>query len=369
MSAEYIIKIGSFNLYKFSQKNIHKEDGKKINKIAEIINDGKYDIMALQEVFDEPSVIALVNELNKVSSARRKWTHSFEMPAKRFYGEALFSSDEEKELAGEGYAFIWDTNKLDKYTTISGKGQRRVFEPRIINQYTKEIVTGNAEDIRQDLIRRPYYGRFAPKDSNGYSKLFEIRLINTHIIFGKDVESQKFIDIGAYEIRRNEFKMLAKYVLPKIGDRVYGCDPNDLMGMKNLPAAYTILCGDYNLELRGGLHEKTGPFIDVVLPPEIMTFQEDLSSVKKGVDSTKKGFEESYLSKNYDHFTFDVNKTDPILYKTENNKIERQDAVKTFYPGKKDPNLPDIETYKKEVSDHLPIGITIRYSGRRETDD
>ena len=57
------IVIGSFNLYKFRAYESNEESRKDVGRIAEIIRDAQFDIIALQEVFNEEAVRNVVRAL------------------------------------------------------------------------------------------------------------------------------------------------------------------------------------------------------------------------------------------------------------------------------------------------------------------
>ena len=58
-------------------------------------------------------------------------------------------------------------------------------------------------------------------------------------------------------------------------------------------------------------------------------------------------------SKNFDHFTYDEKRFSGIEH-----QINRVDAVRNYYGG-------DVERYRQEISDHVPIVIDIEVNSRR----
>ena len=56
-------KIGSFNMYKFQAYLSDEEHKKEINKIAQIIEDEQFSVMALQEIFSKQAMEMLLKRL------------------------------------------------------------------------------------------------------------------------------------------------------------------------------------------------------------------------------------------------------------------------------------------------------------------
>ena len=83
-------KIGSFNMFKFSFQS-NNEIRKDMNILSRIIQDNKFDIIALQEVFSPNALDTLLGYLG-----RYEWDGVWDSPRS-------FSS-----IAAEGYGFIWN---------------------------------------------------------------------------------------------------------------------------------------------------------------------------------------------------------------------------------------------------------------------
>ena len=195
-------KIGSFNM-----RNLSYRSNRDFDKIAQIIDEEDFDIVAMQEVLNEN----VFNQLLKcLHPGKKQWAY-------RWFQPKLKNNYDTEDKRGEGYAYLWNTKRIDLVKTSLADGTVRESQPVIWSQYSKK--NGGR------LEREPYYARFSPAGKPGGS-FFEIRLINTHIIYG----DTKFE-------RLEEFHKLVENVYVNIANRRYG---------NNMPA-YTILLGDYNL--------------------------------------------------------------------------------------------------------------------------
>lgn len=221
-------KLGSFNMYKFQAYRSDDKIKKDLDKIAEIIYTEKFDIIAMQEIFDEKPMNMILQRLG-VS----KWKGAWAKPNSR------------SSQAAEGYAFMWNTDRIMLAESVTASG-KRTYYPRIYQQYKVDKKNG-----QKDLVREPFYGRFKPKYEN-----YEIRIINTHIMFsngGKDEYEDETLQLSDVAMRRNEFEILVKNILTKESTWRYG---NNL-------TAYTILMGDYNLNLKRDWTK--GPYLEEVV--------------------------------------------------------------------------------------------------------
>lgn len=326
-------KIGSFNMYKFSFR-ADKEISKDIATIAEIINSEGFDIVALQEVLSPNTLTLLKNKLGS------KWRYRWEQPK---IGVGYSGSEQE----AEGYAFLWNSETMelswtDKMVSEGGVSrlEKHVAEPHIYNQYRIDRRRGEEE-----LARNPYYGRFKPV--HGFC---EIRLINTHFYFGDNTALNK-------SKRKREFDILTKVIYHNISDRRYG---------NNLPA-YTIILGDYNLNLNRPWTK--GPYLqenvildDAGIRKHIITVQDQLTTLKavKKDESTapsEAGFtlQEDAASmqpnrgyaNNYDHFTYDADR-----FSGTRVKARRIDTVRKYEDD-------DFDKHRKEISDHVPVVLSL----------
>ena len=313
------IVIGSFNLYKYRAFESSEESRKDVGRIAEIIRDAQFDIVALQEVFNEGAVSNIVHALGP------KWEYRWDSPPSR------------TKIAAEGYAFIWNKDRFDLPVYDGGRK-----EPRIFNQYHLDRALG-----QKPLIRNPYYGRFVP---TFLDMPFELRLINAHILFSSsssDYDENLKSEPSALAMRRNEFKVLASALYPKVSDRIYG----------NNYVAYTILLGDYNLNLRRSAAE--GSYLSSRIEPEtimvydgrnvkeIVTVQEDLTTFKQPPKDQK---QTDYTSatcwaNNYDHFTYDGIRFDGVSM--------------TAYRVNSLCYCTDYKEHRRTISDHAPVKLVI----------
>lgn len=297
-------------MFKYQVYRSDDEIKKDLDKIANIILSESFDIVALQEIFSE---LAMKNLLSRLGS---NWRGCWDRPNSKI------------AQAAEGYAFIWNTKriKLAESQTISGK---RTYYPRIYNQYRIDY-----KKNQKELVRNPYFARFNPINT-----FFEIRLINIHIMFSGNKDDNT-ISLSDSAMRKNEFDILVKSIYGKEADKRYG---------NNMPA-YTIILGDYNLNLK---REWTkGPYVDEIIEitegqdvKRVRTIQDQLTTLKQ--TSNNLGEQVRGYANNYDHFSYDENRFADVTVKSQ--KI---DSVRKYCND-------DFECHRKEVSDHVPISLNL----------
>lgn len=307
-------RIGSFNCLSFGLGA-----SKDVDKFAQIIKDERFDIVALQEIKGNT---ALQKRILSHPYLRSDWTG----------------------MADNGcvndYAFIWNRNRV-QLVQYESNGITQVYKPRIYKQYRIDRSLG-----QKDLVREPYYARFVPV--GGGAQFIEIRLINCHIRYskGKTNSSADEQSEGAIKMRKNEFDVLSRTLYPKIADKRYG---------NNRPA-YTILLGDYNLNIRG-----TGagaPYLveSFIIPDSrdisseqqkfkrIITEQRALTTLKQPREDKS---EQYGFASNYDHFSYDAERFSGIQV-----QCSSVDTVSKYYNG-------DFKQHRENLSDHIPIMMDI----------
>lgn len=218
----------------------------------------------------------------------------------------------------EGYAYLWNTKRfrLLEYTKM---GNTEAFQPHIIN--SREV---NADC--SFLARTPYYIRLQPLRGG----FWELRLINIHIYHGGN-DTQENINL-----RKEEFQFLTQTIYPKICERRDGQNR----------AAYTIAMGDYNLNILSPVQtQNKNCYLTEVHTyhkgkedVQILTVQKQLTTLRQ---------EDGYAN-NFDHFTYS-----PALSKFVKVSYETIDAVQKYCGG-------DFAYYRKNISDHLPIVMTVK---------
>ena len=229
---------------------------------------------------------------------------------------------------------MWNKDRFDCPRNANGKPVR----PRIIHQYKTDSSKGEMK-----LIRDPGYGRFQLVGMPNA----EIRLITTHIVYNKPSEDNlsKAVDHGAHTMRQKEFNVLARCIYTSVSE-----DHNDI----NCVVPYTIILGDYNLNLQeSGAGTPIVPAVTVIDAHKnildttspagtqgfymIFTEQTDLSTINRDADN---------YSSNYDHFTFDKRTKNNIVQGIPHrlNVVERAGGYKS---------------YKEKVSDHIPVILEI----------
>lgn len=325
--------IGSFNLCKMSYRRDDKIK-KSFKDISKIINDESFDVVALQEVFNEK---VITNYLLPALDPQ-EWDYVWRSPT-------LYSS-----MSNEGYAYIWRKRRLKLVEANSN--------PEIYDKYSIKKNVGKG-----GILRPPLVARFTPQGLLGGSN-FELRLINTHIAFGKP--SGVVSDLSNGQIRKMELRALSEKVYRRVSTKVYE---------SSFPS-YTILMGDYNLCLAGDGSEilsalipdndksdKINDIIPIDDKRNLLTVQREKTSLKRPKNSDKESEdgEESeqeiigsedvgdYYSKNYDHFSYES-----TMERDRGVRliVSRVDALKDYYDN-------DLEKYRREVSDHVPIKLIV----------
>ncbi len=332
-----IYRIGSFNMYKFQAYRSDKEISKDLNKVAEIIRTERFDIIALQEIFSKTAMDMLLIRLGC------NWKGSWESPRSTSI------------QAAEGYAFLWNTDRIELAESVTVNG-KRTYYPRIYNQYRVDRTKG-----QHTLVRNPYYGRFHPIHT-----FMEIRLINVHIMYSKNRDSTSD-NIGDVRMRKNEIDTVVKSIYVKEADKRYG---------NNMPA-YTLILGDYNLNLESSM--ASWPYVDEIIEVEegqrirrIKTVQEQLTTLRRAnaqkkvqeqlttlrrANAQKKEInnqeemEDIYsinkFANNYDHFSYDEQRFDGIAI-----LADRIDTLNKYLQN-------DVERHRKIISDHVPIVLNM----------
>lgn len=316
-------KIGSFNLRNIGLSAFGNDRDLKV--IAEIIKKEQFDVVALQEVLSEGKVFSNSNSQWSKKSILMELGNNWE-----FQWADVESKNDRRH---EGYAFLWNKNRLRLATTKLLDGTIRTFNPRICKMN------------KEEMIRRPYYARFTPQGKPGGSN-FEIRLICVHTYYGNDTKDDR-------DKRQHEIDVLLKDIYPQIANRVY----------KEHCPAYTILLGDYNVELKRSWHSnllrtrKPAYLIadenDVVISTRwdgmrIKTVQDQLTTLKSKIsENGSDQYDTRGYSNNYDHFSYEE-----LRFEDVHMKVKRIDAVRKYCGD-------SFEKYYKTVSDHIPIMMEI----------
>jgi endonuclease/exonuclease/phosphatase family metal-dependent hydrolase len=334
-------RIGSFNLQNFSGKT-----SKDLDVIINIIISERFDVIALQEVLNQTALTMILRRLPLY------WEGSWAQPrSSKAENEYIENGDIDEQTGiqnvrhsintAKGYAFLWNTKRLKECS----KTGARIFD---------QIKNG-------ELVRNPYYGRFTPAGLPGGS-FFEIRLINVHLC--SPAENK--------EARMKEFKLLTEEIYSRIHSKRYGI---------NMPA-YTIILGDYNMPIswcnecngqgiiteqdckttlkrpasqEGSTAKITASFnpykiaagvirnIGKITPATNISFIDRRIYKLKQFKSHDEPSDDGFYANDYDHFSYtNMSWVDiPI-------RFERVDAIKKY--SKNDPI-----TYRKEVSDHVPV--------------
>lgn len=365
------IRIASFNIEKFSRQSVYyaedSESRKDIEMIAKIIRENNFDIIALQEVFHPEALKCLLRVLsNQIPidiPVSRIGLYTAQIAGfKSDKWEARWAKPRTKysDMAAEGYAFIWNTKRIELSKNMKGKA----FEPRIADY-------GHASE----LVRPPLIARFNPLRS-----YYEIRLINTHIVFSiKDEDKLRSNQDGelissSTKLRNLELQILLKGIYKRFSEMVFDYRGIDKYARNLVP--YTFLLGDYNLNLQdvnhvarpsecldfdnsiGYINGRKKMWIETVNSRKTTlrknslstdnTSNSDITTVKTDVSRSYEA--EDYLANNFDHFSFDLDRLN------DHEIAFPEHGVICAYENYKDDEVNNrFEQYTKKVSDHLPI--------------
>ena len=334
----------SYRIASFNVHNLSYGSKRDLDWIAQMIKDNEIDIIALQEVLSEGKILT-GSKLKDLSGQAKALDYSLKGRLGKNY-EICWRDPQTNskyypylggDSRGEGYAFIWNTRKFELLKDKDG----HEITPVIWRNYKTNTNPGERQ-IR--LIRDPCYGRFKIKHGKA-----EIRLITTHIVYGKPKEENldADLDFGAVRMRKNEFNILAGKIYPKISE--YHKDVNCCV-------PYTIILGDYNLNLPSSGVEKSliqevacfdeqgHPVSENDPYCRIYTVQDQLTTIKT---------DGSDYANNYDHFSYDQRVKDRII-KDSPVRIEATAGSTENGEGK-------YESYRKMISDHVPIYIEIDF--------
>ena len=348
-------RIGSFNLCNFNYgKN---EDGyfKDFEKIAEIIRENNFDIVALQEIRSESAGKRIIDFSNNNPLMNRLDRSGFN------YG-FCYGYSQSNSTHGEGYAFIWNKRTM-KLKEIKNKQNPVIFGPSYFH-LLKDI-----QNVRGELARYPLYAIFTPLNL----PKVEIRLINIHIMYSKNnkikSEEENVSEAekkSALEYRKNEFRIATEGIYKKIATT-----PGDGS------VFYTILLGDYNLtynqiennlsiQLRKQLQDvylkdkqKLGYHYQSINLKTIQ-FPEDKETTLSKLPKDPEKFETwvpSFVN-DYDHFTYDENRFEGIGVSARTNRSAINLCKGETYKDK-------FKKYRETVSDHIPISMDIDLRNER----
>jgi len=331
-------KIGSFNMRNLGLAAMGNSNARDLNLIAEIIRKEEFDVVALQEILGEGKAF--------VSPDYAKKSILMELGSNWDFEWADTESNLDKRH--EGYAFLWNKRRLRLATTELENHTTRIFYPRICRL------------SKMDLNRKPFYARFTPNETPTGGPYIELRLLCVHTYYGKDSKLDR-------EIRTHELDVLLTDIYPQIADRVY----------KGNMKHYTLLMGDYNVELRRpwkdefrrkenterslqGRAQLPTPLSlnsdddDVIESTKwgkrrIKTVQDQFTTLKSKdrEGQINPGFEGRGYVHDYDHFSFEEKQFDGVTM-----KVHRIDAVRKYCSD-------DFEQYLNKVSDHIPIMMEI----------
>ena len=313
-------RVGSFNCHSFGT-----DRSEKARQIARIIVGEKFDIVALQEIKNHSALNSLLHALN---CYRGCWEGNCD------------------EWGSADYAFVWNTKRVRLVRVKNRHGERIVFP--------HTVTAKGASDV---LVRAPYCARFEPAEL-GIPKC-EIRIINTHIRFGRQKSDNPLAEMGLVALRKAEYTMLTQTIYPTVA----GKSIIDNMPTGDCRPIYTIMMGDYNLnKLSSGAHS---PYLqdcykygEGARAKVIVTEQAELTTLKQPVTETTEKDDNAtatvggVFANNYDHLTYDKYRFEGI-----GMTYGRVDAVHKYANN-------DPEQYWNEISDHVPIFLSLELKRR-----
>lgn len=335
MANEY--KIASFNAWNLS----FNASVDKLAYIADIIKNGDFDIVGVQEVFTEGNTwggASVESDINKrfLKYNLPGWECRYCKPSKE--------NSRTADVRGEGFFLIWKTSsfKLAEYKEINNP-EVRIFEPRIINELSNDTY----KDI-PPMARMPMYARFVATNNSQ----IELRIINVHLFEGGKTQD-------GFSGRQEEFWTTINEIYSGVQNRVYGA------GVK----PYTIILGDYNLIIdddmayKAAILDRFSPYIERVNTNDngvnIITRQSKPSTISSPYideDGNEKMPDDPYKN-NYDHFSYDMDRFKSNDVQVEVRRIDMDECIEEE-PKKYE--TKELE-YRKIVSDHVPVVMTITF--------
>lgn len=331
-------KIGSFNMRNLGLATMGSKNERDLKLIARIIREEAFDVVALQEVLSGGKAFISTDYTKK----------SILMELGNNWGFEWADTESSRDFRHEGYAFLWNKRRLRLATIELEDHTTRTFYPRICRLN------------KQFMNRQPYYARFTPNETPVGGPFMELRLLCVHTYYGKDSKFDR-------AIRQTELDVLIKDIYPQIADRIY---------KGNMPH-YTLLLGDYNVELRRPWKEELrkkenaervlqgkAPIArplslctddnDIIESTawgfrRIKTVQDQFTTLKStdSGERTSPDFEGRGYAHDYDHFSFEESHFAGVKM-----KVHRVDAVRKYCND-------DFKQYLKKVSDHIPIMMEI----------
>lgn len=322
-------KIASFNLCNIGESALKEKHPKNLQKIAEIILEEHFDIVGFQEVLKGGMAF-------KGEKEHKKKTILKELGGENKWGFSWAYAEGITDPRDEGYAFIWNKERirLSTYKSCNSSQANKIYKPRMLTTCLDWDFWG----------RGVLYGRFTPVALPNV----EFRLLNIHT---------------SPKTSKEELKTIMKQIYPKIEDEI-------IKDHYSNTKSYTILLGDYNVQLRRDRKVNNNKFFgksvkyldadkdDIVVAEDwggkrIITVQDEATTLPqkdKYEDYKLYGMRDyrDYVN-DYDHFSYDVDAFEGI-----NLKYNRVDAVIEYC-------FKDFDLYRDEVSDHVPISLEIEF--------
>lgn len=357
------IVMGSFNVYVLNTKQDDTSNTKKdqkCEKIANLIKEEKFDIIALQEIQTDNAVERIAHYLNgNDSNSPYDYCHCSSL-YDELNNSPLGLRNRNGSKFKSDYGFIWNSRKVSLYCEealykalddcerkewdsflerivdiliktykeiMAQGGQKsglfaKLPQGESLGQYREKLLTTLHQTLRPPLI-----ACFKPNDFFG-SLLHEIRVINTHTQWKKGRSD----DRSSKQIRLEEMRFIQGHLHNAVNTLRTG----------SFNTVYTVIAGDFNLSI----DELAPIYTDVTKlfgNHRMKTIQEEASTCKW--DKEQEMFSRR---SNYDHFAYDANRIDELV------------------PGGAKPiniNKDNFLIGEEEgpVSDHVPIKMTLQF--------
>lgn len=407
MNAKSYYRIASFNIKQFSDPSVFhggSNDSKKdLDSIARIIIDNNIDIIAIQEIRGKLAFRELISTL-AYGYAKDITADVLEEPSAE--GEQKLITEKQGDdylackagrwegrwaqphsklvtaIGEEGYAFIWNTEKIDLAENERGKVQ--------------PVIKHKSEFY---FVRPPFYGRFVTKD---IGPKFEIAILNTHVLYtaNKDIYALRGSGID-YELINSSDKnerlkvkqQLLEVLSPSEVDALERfSNQKDIerrrSEVKNLITEvlereetklcrYVFLIGDYNLNISDGTakFKNTSAIIEdrivyakgrayertyVIKQTQLSTLKSPPKEEKDPDDEYGKLQGDDRFSNNYDHvaYNYDMRMRD---YTTGEMICRDIDISEPVTINALDTYGISNRKYFERISDHLPIVMEIGF--------
>ena len=363
------ILFGSWNLIHFGKLMKSRDEPVRSGQALELITNfcARCDLLAVQEVMD--NMTAIRHLLDKMRSARPD--ADYKLICSDVTGRAPDGSGH-----GERHAFIYAASFIEvgqiasdlsfdlKKILDNVNGALNQYKLQLLEQSTDQGITAQAFNMikkftglyRENLsdtiqfIRAPHFVTF--KVRGEADQFYDLGCVNTHLVSGTKSEREK------------EFFTLLEFLLRRSG--ING----------ELDAPITLLLGDLNLDFKSDEFGDSNDARQTVIAEYVVDLNTQQSKSAARVNFP-------FLDPHPVHGEFQTNsrknKTfDHIAWFTNDDRLPRarfngqagtngfdygmfdfQSLFEKAGPGSNEHGVPRFGTYKREISDHMPIWLRL----------